>query len=93
MKRKLKEESRKIMALKVAEFYVIKKSTVRETAVEFGMSKSWVYRMLTVHLPQYDKNLYEKVVEIIMENKMLRSSRGGKTTQKILKDRKNKICL
>jgi putative DeoR family transcriptional regulator (stage III sporulation protein D) len=52
-----------------ADYYVKNKSTLRETAEVFGVSKSTVHLDLTVRLRKLSKKRYQKVVKVIKKNK------------------------
>lgn len=60
-----------------AKYYIENKSTVRETADVFNISKSTVHVDLTKRLPSINKKLYFKVKKILEKNKSERAVRGG----------------
>lgn len=63
--------------------YIVKNgATVRQTARQFGISKSTVHKDVTDVLRQVDPALYLKVREILEVNKQERHLRGGEATRK-----------
>ncbi|MBQ7669534.1 MAG: sporulation transcriptional regulator SpoIIID [Clostridia bacterium] len=70
----------------IGEYLVEKSSTVRETAKQFGISKSTVHKDIREKLIKVDKNLYDEAVKILSKNKEERHIRGGIAT-------KNKFLL
>lgn len=63
-------------------FYILEtKSTVRAAAKEFSVSKSTVHTDVSKRLKYIDFDLYEKVREILDENKSQRHIRGGIATK------------
>ena len=58
------------------------RSTVRDAAQKFGISKSTVHKDLSQRLPQFNRGLYIQVKEILEENKAQRHIRGGLATRK-----------
>lgn len=76
MKRNLEER-----AVKLGEYVTEHKSTVRETAAVFGVSKSTVHKDLTTVLPRLNSGLYREVRVILDLNKEERHLRGGKATK------------
>lgn len=57
-------------------------ATVRETAKEFGISKSTVHKDVTEKLIYESRSLYEDVREVLLKNKAERHLRGGDATKK-----------
>lgn len=57
------------------------KSTVRQTAHTFGVSKSTVHKDMTERLPEINKESYEEVKKILENNKAERHLRGGEATK------------
>ena len=63
-------------------YYIIKtKSTVRQTARCFGISKSTVHKDITTRLQKLNTELYERVQTVLQVNKQERHIRGGRATQ------------
>jgi len=66
----------------LAEYVIEYEATVRSAASYFGISKSTVHKVLTTKLKHINKNLYNKVKEILNHNKSIRHLRGGEATRK-----------
>ena len=63
-------------------YYIIKtKSTVRQAARCFGISKSTVHKDITTRLQKLNTELYERVQTVLQVNKQERHIRGGRATQ------------
>lgn len=63
--------------------YIIKnKSTVREAARFFSISKSTVHKDVTEKLYLENRHLYNKVKEVLETNKSERHMRGGEATRR-----------
>ena len=71
-----------------AKFILINKSTVRETAKAFGVSKSTVHKDLTERLFEVDKELFSAVRKLLNENLSERHLRGGQATKLKFKKKK-----
>ena len=69
-------------ALEEADYVIVNNATVRQTAKEFGMSKSCVYRDLSELLPQYNLKMSAEVISVFQINKALRHIRGGQATKR-----------
>lgn len=67
--------------IKLAEYIIDKKATVRNTAKYFGISKSTVHKDITERLLRYNPFLAGKVREVLDENKATRHIRGGEATK------------
>lgn len=57
------------------------KATVRQTANEFGVSKSTVHKDLSERLEQVNRSLWQQVKKILEQNKAERHIRGGNATR------------
>lgn len=68
--------------LKIGEYIVETRNTVRTIAREFGVSKSTVHKDLTERLPDINPELAERVKEILEYHKSIRHLRGGEATKK-----------
>ena len=68
--------------LKEADYVIVNNATVRQTAKEFGISKSCVYRDLSELLPQYNLKMSAEVISVFQVNKALRHIRGGQATKR-----------
>ena len=69
-------------ARELADFVIENKSTVRETAKKFYISKSTVHKDIVERLQSFDKSLYLEVKRVLDENKAERHLRGGLATRK-----------
>lgn len=74
-------------------FYILEtKATVRAAAKQFGISKSTVHTDVSKRLKDIDFELYERVRDILNENKAERHIRGGRATKEKY-SKKNKTLL
>ena len=64
-----------------AKYVMDTKSTVRETAKVFGVSKSTIHKDITDRLPRINPSLAEDVKRVLAYNKAERHIRGGKATR------------
>jgi len=69
-------------ACSLAVYIIENRTTVRDAAKKFGVSKSTVHKDLQERLPQYNRGLYLQVKEVLEENKAQRHIRGGLATRK-----------
>ncbi|QSO51097.1 sporulation transcriptional regulator SpoIIID [Alicyclobacillus curvatus] len=67
--------------LKIGEYIVETRNTVRTIANEFGVSKSTVHKDLTERLPEINPDLANRVKEILEYHKSIRHLRGGEATK------------
>ncbi|MCL6454627.1 MAG: sporulation transcriptional regulator SpoIIID [Alicyclobacillus sp.] len=67
--------------LKIGEYIVETRNTVRTIANEFGVSKSTVHKDLTERLPEINPELANRVKEILEYHKSIRHLRGGEATK------------
>ena len=67
--------------LKIGEYIVETRNTVRTIAKEFGVSKSTVHKDLTERLPEINPDLANRVKEILEYHKSIRHLRGGEATK------------
>lgn len=65
-----------------AHYFINNEATVRETAKQFGVSKSTTHKDLTERLLSINRLLYERVNNILEKNKQERHIRGGIATKK-----------
>lgn len=56
-------------------------STVRNTALKYGISKSTIHKDITERLYNISISLYNEVAEVLGINKMERAKRGGLATK------------
>ncbi|MBE5900371.1 MAG: sporulation transcriptional regulator SpoIIID [Lachnospiraceae bacterium] len=68
-------------AMKIALYIVENKATVRQTAKQFGISKSTVHKDVTDRLMQINPNLAEEARRVLNVNKSERHIRGGLATR------------
>ena len=68
-------------ALELSSYIIENNATVRKTAEVFKVSKSTVHKDVSERLYYIDRELYEKVVPILAENKAQRHIRGGIATK------------
>ena len=69
-------------AIMLAEYIVDKKSTVRDAAQKFNISKSTVHKDVTERLKRLNPTLASQTRLILDENKAERHIRGGIATKK-----------
>ena len=68
-------------ACELAAYIIEHRTTVRDAAKKFGISKSTVHKDIQERLPLYNRSLYLHVKEILEENKAERHIRGGIATR------------
>lgn len=68
-------------ALELGKYIAETKSTVRQTAKHFGISKSTVHTDVSKRLEKIDGEVYERVRAVLDENKAQRHLRGGIATR------------
>ncbi len=66
----------------LADYLLSNRATIRQTAKEFGVSKSTVHKDLTEKLPRVDHALYAQVKVLLDLNKAERHLRGGEATRR-----------
>lgn len=64
-----------------AKYTIKNNSTIRQTAKQFGVSKSTIHKDLKQRLPKINYSLYEGVEEVIRINTEERHLRGGMATK------------
>ncbi|MCT2535105.1 sporulation transcriptional regulator SpoIIID [Aquibacillus koreensis] len=67
--------------IKIGNYLVETKKTVRVIAKEFGVSKSTVHKDLTERLPNINPELANDVKTILDHHKAIRHLRGGEATK------------
>lgn len=82
----LKKKEQRIRS--IARYIIKNNATVRDTAVEFGISKSTVHRYVTIDLMCLDKKMYDEVRKVFDYNTSQRSIRGGITTKQKFENKK-----
>ena len=68
-------------ALEIAKYIISEKSTVRQAASVFGVSKSTVHKDVTERLPKINPLVASDVKKVLDMNKAERHIRGGKATK------------
>ena len=66
----------------VAQHMLETRSTVRQAAAKFGLSKSSVHKDMCVRLPQIDARIAREVAVLLEYNKAVRHLRGGEATRR-----------
>jgi len=69
-------------ACRLADYIIENRTTVRQAAQKFGISKSTVHKDIQERLPLYNRALYLRVKEVLEENKAQRHIRGGIATRR-----------
>ena len=69
--------------IRLAQYMVEERATVRQTAARFGISKSTVHKDITTRLKKQNAVLYERVQEVLRTNKQERHIRGGMATREM----------
>ncbi len=67
--------------VKIAEYIIETKCTVREAAKRFGISKSTVHKDITERLGRINPGLAKESRDILLANKKERHIRGGLATR------------
>ncbi len=86
------ETDEKDRCVRLAEYLVEHKSTVRATAKHFGISKSTVHKDLSEKLPRINAALYSEAKSVLLSNKAERHLRGGQATKmkyRLLRNKKS----
>ena len=68
-------------AIKIANYIIENNATVRQTAKEFGISKSTVHKDVTDRLVQLNPSLAAEARKVLDVNKSERHIRGGLATR------------
>ena len=76
-------------AIRLAEYIVETKNTVRKTADAFGISKSTVHKDVSERLKHINPPLYREVALVLKKNKQERHMRGGEATRQKYIQQKN----
>lgn len=66
----------------IADYIIKSKSTIREAAQKYKISKSTVHKDLTERLLEIDKERYDKVDEIFKNHLEIRHIKGGESTKR-----------
>ena len=68
-------------AIKIATYIIENNATVRQTAKQFGVSKSTVHKDVTERLESVNKGLAQEARKVLDVNKSERDIRGGLATK------------
>lgn len=68
-------------AVEIAYYIIENQATVRQTAKQFGVSKSTIHKDVTERLLQINPNLAKQARKILDQNKSERHIRGGMATR------------
>ncbi len=68
-------------AVEIAKFIIDNNATVRQTAKQFGISKSTVHKDVTERLMQINPSLAKEARKVLDVNKSERHIRGGLATR------------
>ena len=68
-------------AVEIANYIIKYNATVRQTAKQFGISKSTVHKDVAERLKYVDPQLYKRVKTVLEINKAQRHIRGGLATK------------
>lgn len=71
-----------LRCIELGKYIAENKTTVRQTAKVFGISKSTVHMDVTKRLDEISPLLADKVNAVLQENKSQRHIRGGEATRK-----------
>ena len=69
-------------AIEIANYIIEEKTTVRQAAKKFGVSKSTIHKDITERLEQINTNLASQARTVLELNKSERHIRGGMATKK-----------
>ena len=69
-------------ARELAVYLIERRTTIRDAAKHFSVSKSTVHKDLSERLKEIDRSLYVQVKEILEQNNAERHLRGGDATKR-----------
>lgn len=76
-----------------ARYMLRHRTTIRQTAAAFQLSKSGIHKDMLQHLPQADAALAREVSALLAYNKSVRHLRGGEATRRrYAREKSRKIC-
>lgn len=75
--------------LEIAHYIIERNATVRQTAKQFGISKSTVHKDVSQRILQLSPTLAEQVRRVLDRNKSERHIRGGLATKEKYLSRQN----
>lgn len=73
----------------IADYVIKHHSTVRDTALVFGIAKSTIHKDLTKRLPTLSPSKFKEVRNILDINYKEKHIRGGESTRKMYLNKKN----
>ncbi len=76
-------------AIEIANYIIESNATVRQTAKQFGISKSTVHKDVTERLMQVNPTLAREARKVLDVNKAERHIRGGLATREKYQSQKN----
>ena len=76
--------------IRLAQYIIEEKATVRRAAAQFGVSKSTVHKDITTRLQKLNSVLYDGVQQVLRTNKQERHIRGGMATREKYRVRSEK---
>lgn len=79
---KRKKEDPEERCVRLAEYLLEERGTVRGAAARFGISKSTVHKDVTERLSRVRPALSLEVRQLLLENKAVRHLRGGEATRR-----------
>lgn len=79
-------------AVSIAEYIIANRTTVRQTARKFGVSKSTVHMDITSRLPHINPGLASEARDILAVNKSERHIRGGMATREKYLHKNNNLA-
>lgn len=79
-----------LRCIELGKYIAENKTTVRQTAKVFGISKSTVHMDVTKRLEEISPLLADKVNDVLQDNKSQRHIRGGEATRKKYRQIKGK---
>ena len=71
-----------VRAETLARYIIENRTTVRDAAKKYGISKSTVHKDISERLPAFNRTLYAEVSEVLALNKAERHIRGGEATRR-----------
>lgn len=77
----ISEWDSRVRSIRLGEYIVEHRATVRSTAKVFGVSKSTVHKDVTKTLPHANAGLFAEVQKVLQKNKQERHLRGGEATR------------
>ena len=81
MRKQYYTDTPEIRCVSLAKYLIENKTTVRNTASKFGISKSTVHKDITETLKKVDVDIYDQAKAILEINKQERHLRGGEATR------------